>query len=317
MSGAVEYRLVVVGGGSVGKSCLTIQLVQNYFLEVCAHARAHGEGERENFFKKTATLKKQAPLASFPPHLSPITTTTTGVRSNSELYSCRLPLVFFFLKGHPDLNQSIKKKNNPPQIEDSYRKQVAIDDRPACLLDILDTAGQEEYVSCPPERRKERDFLFVCVRVLTHKYSSHPHTHQSAMRDHYMRSGEGFLIVYSVTSAESFAEANTFRDRILRVKEDEQVGDRVPMVLVGNKIDLVQDRKVSTEQGMALAKTWACPFLETSAKTRTNVDECFFELVREIRRSYEEQNKQTPKGAGAKRSRFVRFAHISDKCSLL
>jgi len=209
MSSSVEYRLVVVGGGSVGKSCLTIQLVQNYFME-----------------------------------------------------------------------------EYDPTIEDSYRKQVAIDDKPACLLDILDTAGQEEY---------------------------------SAMRDHYMRSGEGFLIVFSVTSQESFAEAGAFRDRILRVKEDDMIGDRVPIVLVGNKIDLVNERRVTTQQGAELAASWGCPYIETSAKTRTNVDEAFFELVREIRRVYDEElRKNTPKSA-ARRKHQIRLSlnQITDKCTLL
>merc|ERR1711911_343898 len=87
------YKLVVVGAGGVGKSALTIQLIQNHFVD-----------------------------------------------------------------------------EYDPTIEDSYRKQVVIDGE-TCLLDILDTAGQEEY---------------------------------SAMRDQYMRTGEGFLLVFAVNNAKSF-----------------------------------------------------------------------------------------------------------------
>ena len=90
-----EYKLVVVGAGGVGKSALTIQLIQNHFVD-----------------------------------------------------------------------------EYDPTIEDSYRKQVVIDGE-TCLLDILDTAGQEEY---------------------------------SAMRDQYMRTGEGFLIVFAVNNAKSFED---------------------------------------------------------------------------------------------------------------
>ena len=54
----------------------------------------------------------------------------------------------------------------------------------------------------------------------------------SAMRDQYMRTGQGFLIVYSVTSPSSFHEVSQFRDQILRVKD----ADNVPIVIVGNKV---------------------------------------------------------------------------------
>jgi hypothetical protein len=54
----------------------------------------------------------------------------------------------------------------------------------------------------------------------------------SAMRDQYMRTGQGFLIVYSVTSPSSFHEVSQFRDQILRVKD----ADKVPIVIVGNKV---------------------------------------------------------------------------------
>jgi len=163
-----EYKLVIVGGGGVGKSALTIQLIQNHFVD-----------------------------------------------------------------------------EYDPTIEDSYRKQVTIDQE-TCLLDILDTAGQEEY---------------------------------SAMRDQYMRSGQGFLTVFAVTSRSSFDEVTAFREQILRVKDE----DKVPMVLAGNKCDLDNERQVTKAQGEELAKSFGCPFFETSAKARINVEEAFYQLVREIR----------------------------------
>jgi len=63
-------------------------------------------------------------------------------------------------------------------------------DGTACMLDILDTAGQEEY---------------------------------SSMRDQYMQSGQGFVLVYSVTAPSSFDDIKGFRDQILKVKEAEKV----------------------------------------------------------------------------------------------
>ncbi|KAH6600353.1 hypothetical protein BASA50_002364 [Batrachochytrium salamandrivorans] len=169
MSGFVrEYKIVVVGGGGVGKSALTIQFIQSQFVD-----------------------------------------------------------------------------EYDPTIEDSYRKQCVIDQETA-LLDVLDTAGQEEY---------------------------------SAMREQYMRSGEGFLLVYSITSRSSFEEVQTFYQQILRVKDR----DWIPMVLVGNKCDLVSERAVSTNDGRELARTMRCKFVESSARSRINVEEAYYLLVRSIR----------------------------------
>jgi GTPase KRas protein len=60
------------------------------------------------------------------------------------------------------------------------------------------------------------------------------------MRDQYMRTGQGFLLMYSITSRQTFEDLPNFRDQILRNKD----ADRVPMVIVGNKSDLDNERKV-------------------------------------------------------------------------
>ncbi len=67
-------------------------------------------------------------------------------------------------------------------FQDSYRKQVVIDGE-TCLLDILDTAGQEEY---------------------------------SAMRDQYMRTGEGFLCVFAINNTKSFEDVHLYRYKMFR-----------------------------------------------------------------------------------------------------
>jgi len=162
------YKLVLVGLGGVGKSCLTIQFISQRFIE-----------------------------------------------------------------------------DYDPTLEDSYRKQETID-QDECMLDIYDTAGQEDF---------------------------------SAVRDQYMRTGDGFLCVYSVTHYASFAEVPSLHDHILRVKDSEEI----PFVLVGNKCDLDQSREVPKEKGDELAQRLKCKFLESSAKDKVNVSESFYELVREIK----------------------------------
>jgi len=162
-----------------------------------------------------------------------------------------------------------------PTIENSYRKQVQIDDE-TCMLDILDTAGQEEY---------------------------------SAMRDQYIRSGQGFVIVFSITSRASFESLHSFVDQILRVKDE----DAFPVCILGNKCDLEKDREVTTSEAKAYADSIEAPFFETSAKARINVEEGFFQLVREIRMwnemIIEEENQAKKKGKkGGLLSRSKKFA---------
>ncbi len=102
-------------------------------------------------------------------------------------------------------------------------------------IDILDTAGQEDY---------------------------------AAIRDNYFRSGEGFLCVFSITDDDSFQATQEFREQILRVKNDENIS----FLLVGNKCDLNERRKVSLEEAQNRAQQWGVPYIETSAKTREHVD---------------------------------------------
>ncbi|KAL2148311.1 hypothetical protein VTH82DRAFT_2231 [Thermothelomyces myriococcoides] len=151
-----------------------------------------------------------------------------------------------------------------PTIEDSYRKQAVIDNQ-ACMLEVLDTAGQEEY---------------------------------TALRDQWIRDGEGFVLVYSISSRSSFTRIKRFHHQIQRVKESTASSPSypgspisaanpsapVPIMLVGNKSDRIADREVSTQEGHALARELGCEFVEASAKNYINVDKAFYDVVRILRR---------------------------------
>lgn len=82
---------------------------------------------------------------------------------------------------------------------------------------------------------------------------------------------------------------NVFRDQIHRVKD----ADHVPIVLAGNKCDLEDERQVTKQEAMDLAKQWAVPMYETSALARINVEEVFFDLVREIRKDLQRSGPAT------------------------
>ncbi|XP_039562997.1 ras-related protein R-Ras2 isoform X3 [Passer montanus] len=110
------------------------------------------------------------------------------------------------------------------------------------------------------------------------------------MREQYMRTGEGFLLVFSVTDRGSFEEIYKFQRQILRVKDR----DEFPMILVGNKADLDHQRQVTQEEGQQLARQLKVIYMEASAKIRLNVDQAFHELVRVIRKFQEQECPPSP-----------------------
>ncbi|EAL72411.1 Ras GTPase [Dictyostelium discoideum AX4] len=150
-----------------------------------------------------------------------------------------------------------------PTIEDSYRKQCLVDDQ-VYMLDILDTAGQDEL---------------------------------TAMRDQWIRSCEGFILVYSVTSRSSFDQIQFFREQIIRVLDS----DDVPIMMIGNKIDLDDERQVTFQEGKDLARCLGMSFMEVSAKNRTNVEEVFNETVRIVKRKEDPQSHKPSKDSDSKK----------------
>ena len=99
------------------------------------------------------------------------------------------------------------------------------------------------------------------------------------------------------------------------------------LVLVGNKCDLEDDRVVSRVTGQDLARKWKCTFLETSAKNQLNVNEIFFDLVRQINRVSNKQNIRQIRDGNQAVNRPVnpkptqkppkKSKHRQDKCVLL
>jgi Ras-related protein Rap-1B len=94
-----------------------------------------------------------------------------------------------------------------------------------------------------------------------------------------MKQGQGFLLVFSICSKNSFYELSELREQIIRIKDD----DDVPLVMVGNKSDMEEDRVVPRADAFQLAQRWGSkPYYETSARRRVNVDEVFVNLCRQI-----------------------------------
>ena len=140
-----------------------------------------------------------------------------------------------------------------PTIEDSYRTTININNQDI-ILNILDTAGQEEFY---------------------------------ALRDQYIRSGDGYIIVFSITSVTSFLEVNAIKNQLNMVLDVDN-NTLIPIILVGNKCDLEEYRQVQSSDAQRLAEEWRVKYFETSAKNKTNINRIFEELVYLI-----EANNQT------------------------
>ncbi|KAH9841196.1 Ras-related protein RSR1 [Teratosphaeria destructans] len=115
------------------------------------------------------------------------------------------------------------------------------------MLEIMDTAGTEQFTS---------------------------------MREFYMRDAHGFLLVFSITSMSSLQELAELREQIAQIKGGDT---NVPIVLVGNKSDLEEDRVVSRSRAFQVSQAWGnVPYYETSARRRQNVTEVFVDVCRQI-----------------------------------
>ena len=129
-------------------------------------------------------------------------------------------------------------------VEDQYKVSLTIEDI-KCDLEILDTAGQDDY---------------------------------QTMLDTWIEFGNCFLLVYSIDDLESYKSLKTKLDRISQIKNN----DKYSVVLVGNKCDLSEsERKVKKEDVDSFAKSNNIVFLEASALKKINVKEAFTEVVHE------------------------------------
>jgi len=128
-----------------------------------------------------------------------------------------------------------------PTIENTFTKVTRVNSQDY-EVKLVDTAGQDEYSIFPAQ------------------YSMDYH---------------GYVLVYSITSQKSFEVIQIIYQKLVDVMGK----SNVPIVLVGNKTDLHQERAVSTEEGRKLAESWKAVFLETSAKQNESVADIFHSLL--------------------------------------
>lgn len=136
-----------------------------------------------------------------------------------------------------------------PTIEDAYKRAVDVDDE-TCMLDILDTAGQDDFESLRPSWMCDKD---------------------------------GYIFVFSLDEPQSLEELRPFFELHHQLNE----GRRVPIVLAANKKDLVRENDPrhikAREEGMRKAAELGARYIETSAYTGENVHEVFEGFVKQVR----------------------------------
>ena len=146
-------------------------------------------------------------------------------------------------------------QEHDPTIEDRYKSSLHIDDK-EYEVEILDTAGEEDYQN---------------------------------MMDMWISFGEGFLLVFAINDAESFELLKEKQKRVLKGKH----GVKCPILLVGNKQDLENERQVNYSEAKEMADKWGIEYIETSAKTNFNCKEAFEMLAQKI---VQKKGKNSGKG---------------------
>merc|ERR1740125_55610 len=151
---------------------------------------------------------------------------------------------------------------------DSYISTIGVDfrfrtitiDGKTVKLQIWDTAGQERF------------------RTITSAY---------------YRGADGIIMVYDVTSSESFEHVEEWLSEV-----DRYANENTAKLLVGNKADLIEEKQVSQETAQSFADKLGISFLETSAKTATNVDAAFLTMAQELIKTRDVKPKTGTGGGG-------------------
>ena len=151
------------------------------------------------------------------------------------------------------MNSDIPNTHDPT-IEDRFKTTLSINGQ-EITIDILDTAGEEDYQN---------------------------------MFDMWIKHGDAFFLVFAINDEESFSILEKKREKIIKMK-----GKNIPIVLIGNKIDLNNERTIQFKDAKNLAKKWGVDYIETSAKNNYNCKEALELIVKKYYNNNENEKKKS------------------------
>jgi small GTP-binding protein len=144
------------------------------------------------------------------------------------------------------------------------------------LLRFADNTFEDDFLSTIGVDFKVKEIVLDSKKVKLQIWDSAGQERFRNITNSYYRNSNGIIIVYDVTSRDSFDKVTDW------IQEVRRYVPTVPLIVVGNKCDLIEKRQVPTETGEELGQKQGIIFLETSAKTNTNIDAAFEELSKKL-----------------------------------
>ena len=137
----------------------------------------------------------------------------------------------------------------------------------------------EDYISTIGFDSRQKEEIINNEKVLVRIFDTAGQERFKSITANYLRNAEGVILVYDLTSTESFENLKFW---IESIKNNLGNDEPIPIIIIGNKIDLEDARVINKSVAEKFAKDNNYKYFETSAKTGEGVDDAFREIVKQI-----------------------------------
>ena len=173
-----------------------------------------------------------------------------------------------------------ENENNNNKINEITIKLLLLGDsrvgKTSLLLNYVDKMFPEAHISTLGVEYKEKTINKNNFNIRLQIWDTAGEERFRSITKNIFRNANGILFVYDVTNKESFVNIKNW------IKDTENIDKEIKGLIIGNKIDLEEERKISLEDLEEIGQKYNKPFIETSAKTGVNVNECFETLIDEL-----------------------------------